>query len=139
MDRHSFKVVAPLTSQHAVQVLRLYKQTWWASDRDLPATIKVIEGSDFNIGVFNTTDNLIGYVRMITDGVEKAIIFDVIIDTAHQGKKMGRLIMDTILSSEAYKDIKHVELYCKEEMKPFYEKMGFVDISTEVRLLRLSK
>lgn len=139
MDHHSFKVVEPLTSEYAADVLRLYKQTWWAADRDLSSTVKVMDGSDLNIGVFDRLDNLIGYVRVITDGVEKAMIFDVIVDEAHQGKKMGRLIMSTVISSEVCADVKHVELYCKEEMKPFYEKMGFTDITNEVRLLRLSK
>ena len=139
MDHHSFKAVALLTSKYAADVLRLYKQTWWAADRDLSSTVSVMEGSDLNVGVFDPASNLIGYARVITDGVEKAMIFDVIVDEAYQGKKMGRLIMGSILSSEVCADVNHIELYCKEEMKPFYKKMGFVDITTEVRLLRLSK
>ena len=124
MDRHSYKVVMPLTSKHAAQVLHLYKQTWWASDRNLAAAIKVIEGSDLNVGVLDINDQLIGYTRVITDGVEKAMIFDVIVDEQHQGKKMGRLLLDTILNSEVCAQIKHIELYCTEKMKPFYEKLG---------------
>ena len=139
MDHDSYKVVMPLTSKYADQVWRLYKQAWWALDRDLTSTIKVIEGSDLNVGILDKSDHLIGYARVITDGVEKTMIYDVIVDLQHQGKKVGRFIMDTILSAHACSSTKHVELYCKEEMKPFYAKLGFEDITTEVRLLRLIK
>lgn len=139
MDHDSYKVVIPLTSRHADQVWRLYKQAWWALDRGLTSTIKVIEGSDLNVGVFDASNQLIGYARVITDGVEKAMIFDVIVDKMHRGKKLGRLIIDTIINSDACSSTNHVELYCKEEMKPFYANLGFADISSEVRLLRLAK
>ncbi len=139
MNDQSYKVVLPLTSEHAHEVLALYKQSWWADKRDLSSTIKVMEGSDLCCGVFDDSDMLVGYGRVLSDLIEKAMIYDIIVDQEHRGRAIGRLIVESILESEACVKVNHVELYCKDEMMPFYNKLDFYNITQEVKLLRLNK
>jgi len=129
----------PVSADHARQVHKLYLQAWWADTRSLESTLAVMTGSQYVCGIWDSLEVLIGFGRVVSDGIEKATIYDVIIDEAHQGKGLGRLIIDHIKDSTFCRHTQHIELYCKPEMMPFYSKLGFVDITDEVRLMRLNK
>lgn len=122
----------------ARQVLRLYQQAWWANDRTLSSTIEVVRGSSFAIGIFDK-DVLVAFGRVVSDGIEKATIYDIIVDQQQQSEGLGSEIIRLLITSPLCQKVNHVELYCKEEMIPFYNKFKFEDITDQVKLLRLKK
>lgn len=125
-----------LTKEDAVHVLKLYQQAWWTKERTLESTISVLAGSTHSVGVFRNNSELIGFGRVLTDGVEKATLYDIIIDEQYKGQGLGKMLVEQLMNAPSCRNVQHIELYCKEEMIPFYQKMGFFDISTQVKLLR---
>ena len=66
----------PLAPQ---DVQRLLKQTGWASNRDISGIEKMLANSFLTIGVWDD-DRLIGFARVFSDGVYRALIDDVVVD-----------------------------------------------------------
>ena len=118
------------------RVHHLMKQGWWSKDRSLERIQRVIKGSTSCFGLFSREGEMLGFARVLSDGIEKAMIYDVLIDQLHHGKGLGTLLLDFILASPDCKEVNHVELYCKMDMFPFYAKTGFVPLSDPVHLLR---
>jgi glucosamine-phosphate N-acetyltransferase len=71
--------------------------------------------------------------KFIHDGGNVAHIEDVVVSKEHQGKGIGEMLMNTLLEvakdNNCYKTI----LDCSDELKPFYEKIGFKRFSNCMR------
>ena len=61
--------------------LDVYKRQgeWWTRSRSLEETKQCVLGSQICIGITSEADNLVGFVRVLTDFTFKALIFDVIV------------------------------------------------------------
>ena len=53
-----------------------------------------------------------------------------------RGQGLGRRLMDALLGHPELADVHHFELYCLEEMAPFYEQWGFQSDLGALRFLR---
>ena len=71
--------------------------------------------------------------KFIHDGGKVAHVEDVVVSKEYQGKGIGELLMQSLLEmakdSKCYKTI----LNCSDEVKPFYEKLGFKKNSNGMR------
>ncbi len=71
--------------------------------------------------------------KFIHDGENVAHIEDVVVSKEHQGKGIGEMLMNSLLElakdNNCYKTI----LDCSDEVKPFYEKIGFKRTSNGMR------
>ena len=71
--------------------------------------------------------------KFIHDGNNVAHIEDVVVSKEHQGKGIGekliRFLLDLAKNNNCYKTI----LDCSDEVKPFYEKIGFKKHSNGMR------
>ena len=130
------KIIYKFSDDHIKQVHQLYKEVWWGKDRSLEDTINCVQGSQICIGILDNDDKLIGFTRVISDFIYKAIIFDVIVNTGHRGIGLGQKLMSLVNSHEQLQKVKHFELYCLPEMEAFYENLGF---STEVGGIKLMR
>jgi predicted GNAT family N-acyltransferase len=83
------------------------------------------KGCNSIVLVERTSSTLVGYARVITDYVFKALIFDVTVDEAYWGNGLGRRLLDALVDHPELRRVKHLELYCLPEMVPFYKKWGF--------------
>jgi predicted GNAT family N-acyltransferase len=118
------------------QVHQLFKEVWWGKERTIEETTNCVKGSQVCIGVLDNRGKLIGFTRIISDFIYKAIIFDVIVSAEHQGNGLGEKLIDLVKSHERLKKVKHFELYCLPDMEDFYTKFGF---STEVGGIKLMR
>ena len=87
----------------------------------------MLQHSDIVAGVKNTSSNLVGFVRVLTDYVYKATIYDLVVHPEWRGRKIGKLLMDTVLNHPELHNIEHFDLYCLPEMYPFYARWGFTE------------
>lgn len=129
-------VIDDFTEQHIQQVHQLFKTAWWAKDRTLQETTSCVKGSQVCIGLLDDDNQLIGFTRVLSDFIYKAIIFDVIVSEAYRGKGIGQALMRLVKNHHQLKAVKHFELYCVEEMEPFYE---LFDFSTDVGGIKLMR
>ena len=71
--------------------------------------------------------------KFIHNGGNVAHIEDVVVSNEHQGKGIGEMLMKSLLDlakdNNCYKTI----LDCSDEVKPFYEKIGFKKTSNGMR------
>ncbi len=133
-----YNVIYELNLEHVNQLMNLYKQCWWADQRIKQDVEKMLEKS-LVIGITHD-DKLIAFSRILTDGVYKALILDVIVDESHRGERLGKLLLESILMHNDLKNVKAFELYCKNEMIKFYEQFDFTsDISDLVFMRKNNK
>lgn len=97
----------------------------------------MLEHTDLVVGVCSDDGRLVGFTRVLTDRVFKAVIFDVIVAREHRGAGLGGRLIDYVLDHPMVAGVRHVELYCKLEMIPFYEKWGFTAPGDAVNFLRI--
>ncbi len=132
------KTIEVFSPKHIKQLHQLFAQEWWTKTRTLYETRRVVEGSTVVIGIVDEAGDLAGFVRVVSDMVFKAFVFDLIVrpDMRHRG--LGERLMKLVREHEKLKSVKYFELYCLPEMREYYERFGFEDIGDELRLMRKS-
>ncbi len=130
MNNSDYKTVESLDEGHIQQLLALYQGEWWTRGRRLEDVRRMLDGSDYVFALCSVPDGrLAAFARVLTDGVFKALLFDVIVAPEFRERGLGRRLLDSIVSHPTLGHVKHLELYCLPELVAFYEQWGF---STEV-------
>jgi predicted GNAT family N-acyltransferase len=125
-----YRDVDSLNEQHIRELHALYQGEWWTAGRSLDEVRRMLENTDVILGVCGSPgERLVGFARVLTDTVFKALILDVIVAPDCRQDGLGRHLMERIVRHPALADVNHFELYCLPELVPFYEKWGF---STDV-------
>ena len=123
------EVVEEFTENQICQIHALYQREWWTKERTLEQTRSCISGSQVTIGVLDSSGNVIGFTRVLTDFTFKAMIFDVIVEEQSRGSGIGERLIDLVKVHKKLRGVMHFELYALPELVPFYKKHGF---TTEV-------
>jgi GNAT superfamily N-acetyltransferase len=128
-----------LTASQVGQLVDLFQSEWWTKGR-IRADVEKILNSGGLIFTFvdPQSDDLAAFARVLTDGVYKAMIFDIIVKSTWRNTGLGGRLMETVMNDPAIIKIKHKELYCVEEMVPFYEKWGFTADLAGLNFMRKS-
>jgi ribosomal protein S18 acetylase RimI-like enzyme len=87
---------------------------------------KAFEASYCTVFLFDKK-NMVGFGRAISDGAYQAALYDCAVVESHQGRGLGRTIVQEILSKLA--DC-NVILYASPGKEAFYEKLGFRKMKT---------
>jgi predicted GNAT family N-acyltransferase len=132
-----YRVIAPIGDDRVDQLMELYKHEWWTNTRTVDQTRAILNGSDVAIGLCGEADDrLVAFARALTDRTARAFIFDVIVAAHRRGCGLGRRVVDEVLAHPSVKNVELVELYCRPELVPFYERMGFSSPDSGVVLMR---
>ncbi len=70
-------------------------------------------------------EKLVGFGRMLSDGLLHAVLFDVIVLPDYQRIGIGTEIMNRLLDKCKKHHIRDIQLFCAENKLSFYEKLGF--------------
>ncbi len=105
---------------------RLLAGTGWFSDG--PPTTAQLAGalstSWVAVGAY-ADGRLVGVGRAVADGVLHALIADVIVEPAWQGRGVGTGVVERIVAACTAAGIRDVQLFCATGKRPFYERLGF--------------
>ncbi len=126
-----FKWVNDFNRNQIEQIHSMMKNEWWCSNRSLSDVVRVIDGSDFLLGAVNENESVVGFARVLTDFIYKAVIFDVIVLPSLRNTGLGKEIIRNLLDSNKLKDVKSFELYCPERISGFYRKLGFAECESK--------
>lgn len=100
----------------------LFRQTNWADTRS-PLDIQLmLDRSQITLGVWDE-DHLIGFARVITDDLYRAVIDDVVVDRAYRHQGIASQMLKKILKRTEHIEV--VMLDCGEELIGFYDQFGF--------------
>ncbi len=83
-----------------------------------------LKNSWYFISVFED-DQLVGFGRIICDGVVHALILDVIIHPDYQAKGIGKEVMTKLVTKCKKNKIRDIQLFSAKNKGGFYEKLGF--------------
>ena len=106
----------------------LYDAVGWGS-YDIETTKKLLKYTLYSVSVYED-NKIVGYGRLIGDGIVFLYIRDVMVDPKHQSNKIGTKIMNKLL--EKTKEIKKENPYAKVYLgaskgkEGFYRKFGFI-------------
>ena len=130
------KIITSLSEQQIGQLLVLYKNEFWCKQRKLEDVKKMLANTDVALAATDENENLIGFIRVLTDYTYKATIYDLIVHTDFRGRQLGKLLMDKVINHPDLKDVEHFGLYCLPSMHEFYQRWGFTTDVGEITLMR---
>lgn len=78
-------------------------------------------------------DTLVGFGRALSDGIYQAALYDCAVAEEYQGKGLGRIIMETIVTQLPGCNF---ILYASPGKEGFYEKQGFRKMKTGMALFK---
>ncbi|AAU17729.1 GNAT family N-acetyltransferase [Bacillus cereus] len=100
---------------------RLYDSVGWWPERKEIDIQKMLKNS-IAIGVWKENE-LIGFARVVSDGVFRAYIEDVVVHESVRNKGIGEKMLTMLLEEISYIDI--VSLFCGEKLITFYGQQQF--------------
>jgi len=136
----SYHFVEQIDDRLRGDLMELYRHEWWTNQRRDEDVTRMLQHSDLVVGVCTDPGGqLVGFARVLTDRVFKALVFDVIVAEAHRNSGLGRRLVQFLLDHPMLADVRHIELYCKPELIPFYKQWGFIAPGPNVNYLRLTR
>ncbi|MGG0219700.1 GNAT family N-acetyltransferase [Bacillus mycoides] len=105
----------------AQQIKMLYDSVGWWPERKEVDIQKMLKNS-IAIGVWKENE-LIGFARVVTDGVFRAYIEDVVVHESVRNKGIGEKMLTMLLQEVSHIDI--VSLFCGEKLIKFYGEQQF--------------
>jgi predicted GNAT family N-acyltransferase len=131
----AYRIVSQLTENQISELVDLYKNEFWSNKRTHQDVVQMLAASDIIIGLVDDNEKLIGFTRLLTDFVYRAIIFDVIIKPTHRNMKLSSKLMDAVVNHPQLKSIDWIALCCLPEMVPYYERWGFTSKYSKIQLM----
>ena len=130
----SYRIVSQLSEQQISELTDLYTNESWSQNRTQQDIAKMLAASDIVIGLVDECDRLIGFIRVLTDFVYRAFIFDVMVKSTHRNQGLSKKLLESVIDHPQLQSVEYLGLYCLPEMVPFYERWGF---TTEIGGLQL--
>ena len=108
------------------EYFELFQTTGWNEDYNLTSEelLQSIQNSSYCVSAYKN-GKLIGFGRMLSDGIVHAVLFDFIILPKFQRNGIGSMIMRKILDECKKNEIRDIQLFCASGKIEFYEKFGF--------------
>ncbi len=106
---------------------------FWAIDRQIEDLKTALDRSEPVISAWDN-DKLIGFARATSDGVYRAMIFDVVVDPDYRRLGLGRKLVETMLCHTWMQRVEKIYLITTNQQS-FYEQLGFLPNSSTTMIL----
>jgi ribosomal protein S18 acetylase RimI-like enzyme len=108
------------------EYFELFETTGWNADYKLTSgeLFQSIQNSFYFVSAYKD-EKLVGFGRMLSDGIAHAVLFDVIVDPEHQRKGIGKKITEMLIEECKRLKIRDIQLFCAKGKIDFYKKLGF--------------
>ncbi len=124
-----------LNSDHLKSLERMLNKTYWGKDITYSELYTTVSQSTLIFAYKTREDRLIAFCRVLTDLVAKAFVLDFVVDEEFQAMGIGTRLLKELTQSPELKKVSHIELYCKEDVIPFYAQFGFKKVDKMLKLL----
>lgn len=131
----SYRIISELNEEQISELTELYSHEFWSHNRNRQDVVKMLAASDIVIGLVDECDHLIGFIRILTDFVYRAFIFDVIVKSTHRNQGLGKKLIDSVVNHPQLQSVELLGLYCLPAMIPFYERWGFTNELGGIQLM----
>ena len=108
------------------QFFELFLTTGWNEKYQLESDelYKALKRSWYCLSGYEN-DKLVGFGRIICDGIVHALILDLIVHPDYQKQGIGTQILNKLVEKCQQHRIKDIQLFCAKGYAGFYEKRGF--------------
>ena len=127
-----------LPSRGLLKLRRLLdKHAFWAQGRTNKQLRQVLAGSTVVISLWREK-RLVGFGRASSDGIYRAVLWDIVVADDLQGLGLGREVVAALLSAPALKDVEKIYLMTTNSAE-FYLQVGFKTCPKQTLLLTKGK
>ncbi len=98
-------------------------KSYWAKGRSKSLVLKSMENS-ICFGIFDKSNNQIGFARVVSDLVVFAWLMDVFILDSYQGKGIGKILLKFIFEYPEFKNVNGIGLRTNDA-HALYAQFGF--------------
>ena len=112
----------------------LNQPAFWAQDRSMSDLRRMLQGSAAVVSLWQSK-RLVGFGRASSDGIYRAVLWDVVIPEDLQGQGLGRLLVEALISSPQLRDVERIYLMTTNS-SGFYQQLGFQLVEGQRLMLR---
>ena len=112
----------------------LSERSYWSMGIERAALDKALEASICFTALMG--DEMVGFARVITDGVTMAYLSDVYVEEAYRGKSIGKRLMEAVMSHPDLKNLRRFLLATKDAHS-LYAQYGFQPIDDPEFLMQI--
>jgi len=113
----------------------LTNRSYWAIGRSFETVKRSIENS-ICFGVYDSSDKLVGFARVLTDYAVFAYIMDVYILEDYRKQGLGKQLMSAIMQHSELQGLKRIML-ATNDAQELYEKYGFKRTVTPEKIMEI--
>ncbi|GAA4168987.1 GNAT family N-acetyltransferase [Phytohabitans flavus] len=140
MDLRDVELRDRVEAERLPQLMELFASGWWTADRVADDVAAMLGASDLVFALLHRPDDrLVGFARVLTDGVYLALVLDVLVAPDVRGSGVGAMLMDAVVRHPRLAQVRSVELVCQPELFPFYRRWGFTEQVGRSTLMRLTR
>ena len=122
-------------SQSLTQLQNLFRDnSFWAAGRSQTDLHRMLRGSEAAVSAWQG-QRLVGFGRATSDGIYRAVLWDVVVIRDQEGQGLGRRLVETLLLAAPVASAERVYLMTTNS-KGFYERLGFQEVITQKLMLR---
>ena len=108
--------------------------SFWAQGRSPKQLRRMLAGSQAVVSAWRGPQ-LVGFGRASSDGVYRAVLWDVVVASEEQGRGLGRRLVEALLDAPALAAVERVYLMTTKSAG-FYTQLGFVESDSQRLMLR---
>lgn len=125
-------------SRGLLKLQRLFrKHAFWAQDRSIDDLRRMLQGSDVVVSLWRGK-RLVGFGRASSDGIYRAVLWDIVVAGDLQGRGLGRQVVEALLDSPRLRDVERIYLMTTNSAG-FYRQLGFNLAELQQLLIRSSE
>ena len=122
-------------SRGLIKLRRVFqKHAFWAENRTTSDLKKMLAGSTVVVSLWRGK-RIVGFGRAHSDGIHRAVLWDVVVAGDLQGRGLGRRVVEALLAAPAIRNAERVYLMTTNSAG-FYKQLGFDDASPQQVLIR---
>ena len=122
-------------SRGLLKLQRLFrKHAFWAQQRSTQDLRRMLRGSPVVVSLWRGK-RLVGFGRASSDGIYRAVLWDVVVAGDLQGRGLGRQVVEALLSAPKVQRAERVYLMTTNSAG-FYQQLGFESAQLQKLLIR---
>ena len=125
-------------SRGLLKLQRLFrKHAFWAEQRSIGDLRRMLRGSPVVVTLWRGK-RLVGFGRASSDGIHRAVLWDIVVAGDLQGRGLGRQVVEALLDSPRLRNVERVYLMTTNSAG-FYRQLGFSSADPQQLLIRSSE
>ena len=118
-----------------LKLQRLFdKHAFWAQQRNQRQLKRMLAGSTVVVSLWRGK-RLMGFGRATSDGIHRAVLWDVVVAGDLQGRGLGRRVVEALLSTRSIRGAERIYLMTTNSVG-FYQQLGFEKAEPQQLLIR---